>query len=989
MRIIIIATSLLAVSLIGASPSARSQGLSSLDTNDVKLLYFDPSATYLAPHVARCYHSALAGLENILGFDTDEQTTLFLKDFSDYGNGAALAVPRNTVLLDIAPMNYAFEKFPTSERICTLMNHELVHVVSIDQATKADKRARSFFGGKVMAVDKHPETIFYSYLTNPRNASPYWYLEGIAVFMETWLGGGHGRAQSGYYEMVFRSMVRDGAHFYDPLGLESEGNKIDFQLGVNNYLYGSRFASYLAYTYSPETLIAWIRRQEGSKGHYAADFEQVFGLPLDEAWQDWIDFEHEFQAQSLAAVREFPTTPYSDISSRGLGSVSRSFYDPDSREFYVGLRYPGVVAHLGAMSIDDGSTRKLVDIKGPMLYNVTSLAFDPGEKTLFYTTDAHAYRDLMAISVDGGKPRMLLKDARIGEIVFNPADRSLWGIRHLNGLVTLVRVPYPYEEWEQVHTFEYGEVLYNMDISPDGRLLSTSFGEIDSNQYVRVFEIASLLEGDVSPVEEFNFGLAVPEGFVFSPDGRYLYGSSYYAGVSNIFRYELATDELEAVSNAEAGFFRPVPLEDGTLMILRYTGQGFLPATIDPVPLENVGAIKFLGSEIAKKYPQVREWQVDSPAEVPLDDLIIHEGKYSGVANLGLESIYPIVEGYKDEFALGVNASFSDALLLDTVDFSVSHSINSDLPSGEDVHATIEWQHVVAKATPLAGTWKFALRHNPADFYDLFGPTKRSLRGQSASVGYEKTLVYDKPRESHLSLDLSHYTNLDRLPRYQNVGVTFDTLTTFLFDLDYSHVRSSLGHVDDEKGFKWRLLTAANYVDGDIIPKIGGSFDFGFALPLRNSSIWFRNAAGAAFGDQSDEFANLFFGGFGNNYVDRLEIKRYREFYAFPGFELNEISGRNFYRGMLELNLPPIRFERAGTSKFYLSWARTALFASALTTNLDDSSVKTEATNIGIQIDFQFTMMSRFDMTLSTGYAKGFGEGDFTDEEFMISLKIM
>ena len=65
------------------------------------------------------------------------------------------------------------------------------------------------------------------------------------------------------------------------------------------------------------------------------------------------------------------------------------------------------------------------------------------------------------------------------------------------------------------------------------------------------------------------------------------------------------------------------------------------------------------------------------------------------------------------------------------------------------------------------------------------------------------------------------------------------------------------------------------------------------------------------------------------------------------------------------------------------------MFASGLVTNLDDSSTKIEAESYGIQIDFQFTVMSRFEMTLSTGYAKGYGEGDFTDEEFMVSLKIM
>jgi hypothetical protein len=195
--------------------------------------------------------------------------------------------------------------------------------------------------------------------------------------------------------------------------------------------------------------------------------------------------------------------------------------------------------------------------------------------------------------------------------------------------------------------------------------------------------------------------------------------------------------------------------------------------------------------------------------------------------------------------------------------------------------------------------------------------------------------------------------------------------------------------VDDEKGFRWNIGTTVTQVDGDTIPKLRADFDFGFALPWRHSSIWLRSAAGGAFGDTDDEFANFFFGGFGNNYVDRGAVKRYREFYALPGFELNAIPGRNFYRGMLEVNLPPIRFERAGTSKFYLSWARPALFASALVTNLDNGSIRNNARNVGIQVDFHFTMMSRFDMTLSTGYAKGNGEGGFTDDEFMISFKIM
>jgi 3-oxoadipate CoA-transferase alpha subunit len=38
--------------------------------------------------------------------------------------------------------------------------------------------------------------------------------------------------------------------------------------------------------------------------------------------------------------------------------------------------------------------------------------------------------------------------------------------------------------------------------------------------------------------------------------------------------------------------------------------------------------------------------------------------------------------------------------------------------------------------------WTTTLRHNAADFYDIFGPTKLSRKGQSVSVRYDKTLVY-------------------------------------------------------------------------------------------------------------------------------------------------------------------------------------------------------------------------------------------------------
>ena len=761
------------------------------------------------------------------------------------------------------------------------------------------------------------------------------------------------------------------------------GTKVDFQVGVNAYLYGTRFMSYLAYQYSPQLLVDWLSRPEDSERYYAARFEQVFGLPMEDAWQDWIAFERDFQSANLEAVRRYPVTSPTDLTERGLGSVSRAFLDPATNTLYAGVRYPGVVAHLAALSLDDGSVQRLTEIKGPMLYQVTSLAFDPGSRTLFYTTDNQTYRDIMALDLDDGEPRMLLKDVRIGDLVFNSADRSLWGIRNLNGLVTLVRVPYPYEEWEQIHTFAYGEVIYDLDISPDGRLLSTSFGDLGGDQSLRVYEIQALLADKPAPVAVQSFGAALPEGFVFTPDGRYLVGSSYYTGVSNIFRYEWATGELEALTNAETGFFRPIPRAEGPMIVFRFAGDGFRPALIDAEPREDLGAITFLGERIADRHPVVTEWRSGSPADVPLDELTRYEGQYRPLEHLELESVYPTVQGYKDSVVAGVRANFSDPSWFHRIGLDAGYTVidNDDLRSSEDWHGQLSYEHI-------SGWWA-DLKYNAADFYDLFGPTKVSRKGYSVEVGYDRFLIYDKPRTLELTTSVGYFGNLEKLPKFQEIESSQSSLVEAEAGLEYRNVRSSLGHVDDEKGHIAAVYAHTYFADSDFNPALVGRYDFGVPLTFRHTSIWLRSAAGVADGDADDSLANFFFGGFGNNWVDHREVKRYRDVLRFPGYDIDDIGGRNFVRSMVELNLHPLRFERVGTPGFYLSWARPALFATVLRTELSNSDLRRTVTNIGGQIDFQFIVLSNMEMMLSAGYAQAFDDDNEDSDEFMLSLKIL
>lgn len=966
--------------LAGAPAVADPFELDVVETDDLRVVYLDPFQTHLVPLVSRTFHNSLQFQRRVFEWTPHEKSSLLLVDFSDYGNGGARVSPTNGLTIYIAPAKHTLESLPGGERMYSMMNHEVVHLANTDAANSRDRRWRRLFGGKPRQTEEHPETILYNYLTVPRLSAPRWYLEGAASFMETWMAGGVGRAQGAYGEMVFRSMVRDDAHFYSNLGLVSKGVAADFQTGTNAYLYGTRFFSYLAYVHSPEKVVEWLKRGEDSEAYYSQQFVKVFGEPLETAWDQWIAWEHEFQTANLQSVRQHPPTQGRRLTRKGLGAVSRSYYDPATNTLIGAFQYPGVVAYAGVISLADGSIRKLVDIKGPMKYGVTSTAYDPASKTLFFTADNNAWRDLMAVDVTSGKTRRLLKDARIGDICFDESDRSLWGLRHLNGYVTLVRLPYPYSSWNQVHTWPYGDEPFELDVSADGTLLSMSIAQIDGRQILGVFRTADLEAGKVEPIEQFDFDTATPEGFVFTRDGRYLYGSSYYTGVSNIFRYELATDEIEAVSNAETGFFRPIPMADGTLIVQEHTGDGFAPVIIDPKPLQDVGAITFLGAQIARKHPVVRDWVVNQPSAADPEPMVTRRGKYRPVRELGFGDAYPIVEGYRDSVALGWHVRFEDPAQFHRFDVAASYSPDSTLPSGEKPHLSLRYK---------ALNWKFEYRHNGADFYDLFGPTKRSRKGDAFIAEYDKSLIYDDPRQLDLSLGAAYFSGLDTLPGNQNVPSGFTRITSGKAKLAYTNTRSSQGSVDHEKGFRWELDGRIDRAGGDDVRRIHGGFDFGFALPLGNSSVWLYNAAGVAGGNRANSLASFYFGGFGNNYVDDGEIKRYREYDSFPGFEIDALDGRSFAKSVLELNLPPLRFEEVGSPGFFLGWARPALFAGVLTAKPADGTGRRTVYDAGAQVDLAFTILNRLDMTLSFGYAAGFEGGRKLDDEWMLSLKIL
>jgi hypothetical protein len=957
-------------------------------TEELRVVYLGPES-YFVPHATQSFLSGLASQRSLFDYVPDGGVTVLLNDFRDLANASTLEAPRNRIFLDLAPSNRPYETVSSGDWVAWTALHELTHLAMQDRPSPEDARFRHLFQGKVAAEAAHPESLLYSYLTVPRETAPRWYHEGGAVFMETWLNGGVGRAQGGYDEMVFRAMVQDNARFYEPLGLVSKGTEVDFQTGANAYLYGTRFMDYLALTNGPERLLSWWRRDAGTRRYYADDFRRVFGLPLDESWRQWIAWEHQFQQQNLQAVHEHPLTEFRDLTHSELGAVSRIYLSPDGSRIFAGVKHPGQVAQIVSIDRSNGTVTELKEIKGARGYTVTSLAYDPVHATLFYTTDNITNRNLEALDLNSGRSHRLLKAARIGDIVYNQTDRSLWGLRLNNGFAMLVRVPFPYKEWKTLYVFQPGEIAFDLDLSPDGTLVSLSVSGPGAKAgspwvtQVRVLSTEALAKGDATPPHTFEMGAAVPEGFVFSKDGRYLYGSSYYTGVSNIYRYEIASARLAAVSNAAIGFFRPLPIDESQLIVLRYNATGFVPTLIEARPTEDLSAVTFLGAQVAEKYPEVRHWVAANPATIPYDPQILQRGAYRPASQLSLYSLIPVVEGYKDSVGLGGSARFGDPLGFNSLDVDASYSADHALPSRERLHFAADFRLT---------RWTVGVAWNAADFYDLFGPTKRSLASYNGYVGYELPLVFDPPQTVDITAKVAYYGDLDTLPGFQNVAAPTRNLFIANAGVVAVDTRASPGAVDAETGHRWSIKVKAYGALGDFIPSLTGTFDVGFPLPLDHSSVWLRSGASVSSGARSNPLANSYLGGFGNNYVDSGShggAQRYRDLLSMPGFDLDALQGKSLVKSMIEWCLPPLRFETLGSPGLYASWARPELFFGALETDPGSRTFRRITEDIGAQIDFQLHVMHWHPMMLSVGAARGFGGAGLATSEFMVSLQVL
>ena len=971
-------------------------------TDEARMVFYDKNLSRYIPHMMRMFQRGKTIHEQIWTTDSlfiPEAPLLMLTDWEDDGNGGATPLPHSLIQIGMAPLSMSYYVNPSIERYQQLFGHEYTHIVMGDKYNRGDLAWRKFFGMKVGTDNAHPISALWSYLSVPRWYAPRWYHEGIACFMETWLNGGVGRALGGYDEMYFRSILAGGHELFSVVGLETEGTTMDFQVGANAYLYGTRFVNYLTAEYGYDKLIRFYNRTADSKTYFARQFKNVYGIPLRQAWNEWKLDEAEHQKSNLESVKEYPLTEIVRLTDEPMGSVSPFVMDRETGKAYAAMNAPGQgFAHIVELDLNTLKQRKVTDFYGVQLYNPAYLALDTNSKRLIYTVNNAKMRGLEVYDLKKKRVVKTLKFQRVNNIVYDNATDRLYGLFSNGGTQSIIRYDRNIENPEIIYAFPFGVSVFDIDVSHDGKLLSvTILGDNGENtlQLFRTEDLENALYRSEVLVtwEESNLGQ-----FRFSLDDRYLIGSSYYTGVSNLWQINLETREMQMLSNTDIGLFAPLETSPGKLLALEFERDGLRPVSLDRKVVTDANAIELYGQKAYERDPEALE--SIGLLRTPLKEIAFGEVydsivPYNVIKEMHFAGAYPDITGFTDRKSwnnvtpvLGYRLMFNDPVGLSSLKLGVGISPWSNNEWKNRFHIDAQWKYYF---------WTFTAAWNHTDFYDLVGPMRTSRKGYMASVSYDRTNSTIVPYTKEWGFSVGAYGDMDALPLYQEIGVD-DGITSMQTVSAYGRIsktRGSLGAVMKEQGYNLGVKGYGYLAGGRFYPYVEGSADFGVLLPVvRNTSFWLRTAAGHSFGDEKSAFGNSYFGGFRNNYLDYRNSFQYRTVSSMPGIDIDAIKAHTFGKAMAELNLKPLRFNDFGALFCYPTWTQCSLFGTALSVwNPGDSQKMFYSA--GVQLSTEVVFLNYMKTTLSIGYGHLFAPSDFPmagsrrGNELMISLKLL
>lgn len=329
-------------------------------------------------------------LQKLWKIPIEDPIRILITDVNDYANGSATFFPFNQITIHLFPPPPDTALGNAFDWIRLVVSHEMSHIFYLNAGSRFIRSLRDIIGSNPLLY--------------PLNFTPFWMVEGIAVFGESYMNP-NGRMKTPDYCLILKNMARTRSV---PKWRDIYGEPTYWPGPEAKYLFGCKFIEFLIEEYGIETVPGLVHHFSRYLITLAAShrIRQYFKKSLPKLWSRFIEQIPTPETNFKETVTPLTRCGMSKKYPVALGTDRGVYVSEDYQDF------PGV----WEIDFKTAGKSKLFEKN-----NINNLSYSPEDQTIYFSAidyfkSSYRYSDLYEYKLTGKHVNRL----SVGKRLFSP-----------------------------------------------------------------------------------------------------------------------------------------------------------------------------------------------------------------------------------------------------------------------------------------------------------------------------------------------------------------------------------------------------------------------------------------------------------------------------------------------------------------------------------------------------------------------------------------